>query len=433
MHWALPAIAVVILAFAAVSRRLEGTSITAPMVFTGAGLILGGKAAGVVDFSAGGATVKLLASATLAVVLFGDAARIDLRALREEYRLPARLLGIGLPLTIAAGFGVALLLFGSLGWPEALVLAVVLAPTDAALGQSVVTLPSLPSLIRQGLNVESGLNDGLCVPLFGVALAVASTEAGITGEHHAVVLVVEEIGYGVLVGAGVGALAAAVVAFAGGRGLVEPLWLQVVPAAAAALAYTAAAAAGGSGFIAAFVAGLLFGALRQRVGGEVGYMLEELGALLEAATFVVFGAGFLEPALSGVTWAVAGYAILSLTLVRMLPVAIAMLGTDARPPTVAFLGWFGPRGLASIVFAVLIVEGSGKLPHESLLLTTIYATVGLSVLLHGLSAAPLARRYGAWYTARPGLGIHGESAHEVRWRTHLATPARPQAGAGARS
>jgi NhaP-type Na+/H+ or K+/H+ antiporter len=427
MQWALPAIAVVILAFAAVSRRLEGTSITAPMVFTGAGLILGGKAAGLVDPSSSGATVKLLASATLAVVLFGDAARIDLRALREEYRLPARLLGIGLPLTIVGGFIAAHLLFGSLGWPEALVLAVVLAPTDAALGQSVVTLPTLPSLIRQGLNVESGLNDGICVPLFGITLAVASTEAEITSVHHAVALVGEEIGYGTLVGVGVGTLAATVVVFAGGRGLVEPLWLQVVPAAAAALAYTAAAAVGGSGFIAAFVAGLVFGALRQRVGGEVGHLVEELGALLGAATFIVFGAAFLEPALSGITWAVAGYAIFSLTLARMLPVAIAMLGTHARPQTSAFLGWFGPRGLASIVFAVLIVEERGTLPHESLLLTTIYATVGLSVLLHGLSAAPLARRYGAWYSTRPASGIQaGESAHEVRWRTHLASSGQSQ-------
>jgi NhaP-type Na+/H+ or K+/H+ antiporter len=422
VEWVLPAIAVSVLAYAAVSRRLDGTSITAPMVFTAAGLVGGAKAAGLVDPSPNGATVKLLASATLAVVLFGDAARIDLRALREEYRLPARLLGIGLPLTVAAGFGAALVLFGSLEWPEALILAIVLAPTDAALGQSVVTLPSLPSLVRQGLNVESGLNDGLCVPLFGIAIAVATTEAGITAAHHAVALVVEEIGYGFLVGAGAGALAAAVVVLAGGRRLVDPLWLQVVPAAASVLAYTAATAVGGSGFIAAFVGGLIFGALRHRVGGEVGYMLEELGALLGAATFVVFGGGFLEPALGDITWAVAGYAILSLTLVRMLPVAIAMLGTDARPQTLGFLGWFGPRGLASIVFAVLIVESNGTLPHESVLLTTIYATVGLSVLLHGLSAAPLARRYGTWYARRAPSGVERESAHGVRWRTHVARP-----------
>jgi sodium/hydrogen antiporter len=423
VEWALPVIASTALAFAAVSRRLDGTSVTAPMIFTAAGLVFGAKAAGLVEPSVNGATVKLLASATLAVVLFADAARINLRALSEAYRLPAKLLGIGLPLTIAAGCGAALIVFGSLAWPEALVLAIVLAPTDAALGQSVVTLPSLPSLMRQGLNLESGLNDGLCVPLFAVALGIASAEAGVTGAHHAFVLVVEEIGYGVLVGAGAGALAAGVAVLAGRRGLVEPLWLQVIPAAAAALAFTTAAAVGGSGFIAAFVGGMLFGTLRQSAGGEVGYLLEELGALLGAATFIVFGAGFLGPALGSISWAVGGYAVLSLTLVRMLPVAVAMrIGTNARPQTIAFVGWFGPRGLASIVFAVLIVENSGTLPHETLLLTTIYATIGLSVLLHGLTAAPLARRYATWYAARAPGGVEAESAHEVRWRTHVAHP-----------
>jgi NhaP-type Na+/H+ or K+/H+ antiporter len=420
VEWAFPAIAATILGFAAVSRRLDGTSITAPMIFTGAGLVFGAKAAGLVDPSPSGETVKLLASATLAVVLFGDAARIDLRALREEFRVPARLLGIGLPLTIVAGLGVGLALFGSLAWPEALVLAIVLAPTDAALGQSVVTLPSLPSRVRQGLNVESGLNDGICVPLFGIALAIAATEAGLEGAHHAVTLVVEEIGYGLLVGAGAGAVAAGIVVLAGSRRLVEPIWLQIVPASAAALAYTTAAAVGGSGFIAAFVGGLVFGALRRRVGGEVGYLLEELGAMLGAATFIVFGGAFLEPALGRITWAVAGYALLSLTVVRMLPVAIAMLGTGARPQTVAFLGWFGPRGLASIVFAVLIVEANGTLPHETLLLTTVYATIGLSVLLHGLTAAPLARRYARWYGKRPPAGVEAESPHAIRWRTNVA-------------
>ncbi len=423
MEWALPAISVVVLAFAAVSRRLDGTSITAPMVFTGAGLLFGAKAAGLIDPQPGGETVKILASATLAVVLFGDAARIDFRALREEYRVPARLLGIGLPLTIVAGLLAALALFGSLAWPEALVLAVVLAPTDAALGQSVVTLPSLPSLIRQGLNVESGLNDGLCVPVFYIAIAVASAEAGMTGSHHAVKIVVEEIGYGVVAGAGAGALAAAVLLLAARRGLVDPLWLQVVPVAAAALAYTSASALGGSGFIAAFVGGMLFGGLRRRVGGEVGYLVEQLGALFGAATFIVFGAVFLEPALGGITWSVAAYALLSLTVVRVVPVGIAMLGTGARPQTLGFLGWFGPRGLASIVFAVLILEANGTLPHESLLLTTIYATVGFSVLLHGLTAAPLARRYAAWYSGQGPSGVEaGESAHRVQWRTNLAQP-----------
>jgi NhaP-type Na+/H+ or K+/H+ antiporter len=426
--WALPAICLVVLAFAAVSGLLEGTPVTAPMVFTAAGLLLGAETVAIVDPSPTGHTVRLLAEATLAVVLFSDAARIDLGALRDEFRVPARLLGIGLPLAIVAGLLAGLLVLPSLGWPEALLLAVVLAPTDAALGQAVVTLPTLPSTVRQGLNVESGLNDGLCVPMFTVALAIASTEAGRIGASHAASLVAEQIGYGALIGAGAGALAAGVVVFAGSRGLVQPAWLQVVPAAAALLAYTAADAAGGSGFIAAFVGGVVFGGLRRRVGGEVGYLLEQLGDLLGAATFVVFGGSLLAPALADLTWPVVLYALLSLTLVRMAPVALAMAGTHARPPTLGFLGWFGPRGLASIVFAVLLLEAEGELPHERTVVVTVFVTVGLSVLAHGASAAPLARRYARWFEALPeprALRVEGGAARHVRWRGSPGPPATP--------
>ena len=418
MTWAAPTIALVVLLYATFSKRLDGTPLTSAMVFTAAGLLLGSKTLDVVSLDPKHETVKLLAEATLAVVLFGDAARIDLRALRGEYRLPARLLGIGLPLTIVAGLLAALLLFGSVAWPEALVLAVVLAPTDAALGQTVVTLPSLPSRIRQGLNVESGLNDGICVPVFFAALAVATAEAGVTTDSHALKLLVEEIGYGALFGAVGGAVAALVLLFGVRHRLMESSWLQIVPAAGAVLCYTAAARVGGSGFIAAFIGGMIFGGMRRRVGGDVGHLIEELGALFGAATFVVFGAVLLEPALDDVTWAIAGYAVLSLTVVRAVPVAISLIGTRARPQTVLFIGWFGPRGLASIVFAILIVENEGRLPHEALVNTTIFITVGLSVLAHGLSAAPLARRYAAWYAAnqREEAGPEQGEVPEVRWR-----------------
>jgi NhaP-type Na+/H+ or K+/H+ antiporter len=415
VEWAVPSIAIAVLGYAAVSRRLEGTPITAAMVFMGAGLLLGPKVLGLVDAPSSGETVKLLAEATLTVVLFGDAARIDLRALREQLGVPARLLGIGLPLTIVAGFLVALVVFGSLEWPEALLLAVILAPTDAALGQAVVTLPSLPLRIRQSLNVESGLNDGLCVPVFVVVLAIAGAEAGIVSGPHAARVLVEQIGYGVLTGVGAGALSAAVIVVAGQRGYVEGSWVQAVPVAGAGLAYTSAAAIGGSGFIAAFVGGAMFGAVRRRIGGEVGYLLEEAGALLGAGTFVVFGAVLLQPTLGRLSWQVVLYAVLSLTVVRMLPVWLAMLGTRAQPPTVAFLGWFGPRGLASIVFAVLTIESRGELPHESVVLDAVFVTIGLSVLLHGLTAAPLARRYAGWYRSHAGEE-KPEPARTVPWR-----------------
>jgi sodium/hydrogen antiporter len=416
VHWQLAILAAVLLAFAAVSGRIEGTWVTAPMVFTAAGLVFGVEALGLVDPAATGLEVKVLAEATLAVVLFSDASRIDLRALRADVGIPVRLLGIGLPLTLLAGFVVAVALLGDLAWPEALVLAVVLAPTDAALGQAVVTLGRLPLRVRQSLNVEAGLNDGICVPFFLIALAVAQAEEGAIGHGEAVELVAEKIGYGILAGVLAGAVAAAVVVYAAGRGLVMGSWLQIVPLAGAGLAFGFAEAIGGSGFIAAFVGGLVFGGLRRHRGAEVSYLIEQAGVVLAAVTFVVFGAVLLGPALRDLTWEVALYAVLSLTLIRMLPVAASMIGTGALPPTVAFLGWFGPRGAASIVFALLIVE-EGGLPNDDLILTTAFVTVGLSVFAHGLTAAPLANRYAGWLDAHPrpeAVETGGEAV--VRWR-----------------
>jgi NhaP-type Na+/H+ or K+/H+ antiporter len=417
VHWQLATLAAILLAYAAVSRRLDGTPITAAMVFTAAGLLVGVDALGLVDPDADGLAVKTLAEATLAVVLFSDASRIDLRALRGDLGLPTRLLGIGLPLTILAGFIAAVVLLDGLAWPEALVLAIVLAPTDAALGQAVVTLKRLPVRIRQSLNVEAGLNDGICVPLFLIALAVAQAEVGAVGHGEAVELVAEKIGYGIVGGTVAGAAAAAVVVYAGRRSLIDAHWRQVVPLAGAGLAFGLAEAIGGSGFIAAFVGGGVFGGLRRDRGGEVSYLIEQAGSLLAAVTFVVFGAVLLGPALSHLTWDIAVYAVLSLTLVRMLPVAISMLGTGARRPTVAFLGWFGPRGAASIVFALLVIE-EGGLPGEELLLTTAFVTIGLSVFAHGISAAPLAARYADWLDARTRTGrtVESSGGSDVRWR-----------------
>jgi NhaP-type Na+/H+ or K+/H+ antiporter len=403
VHWQLATLALILLGFAAISGRIEGTSITAPMVFTVVGIVVGARALDLIELEQHGEEIKLLTEATLTVVLFSDASRIDLRTLRGEAGVPARLLGIGLPLTLLTGFVAALLIFDALAWPEALLLAVILAPTDAALGQTVVTLTRLPSRVRQSLNVESGLNDGICVPLFFIVLAVAQAEETGAGWRSAARLVAEEIGYGALAGALAGTAAAAVVIAAGRRGFIAPSWLQVVPLAGAALAYGLALPLGGSGFIAAFVGGAFFGGLRRREGGEVSFLIEEAGALLAAITFIVFGAVLLVPALEDVTLQVVLYAVLSLTLVRMIPVGISMLGTGARRPTVAFLGWFGPRGLASIVFALLLVE-EGGLPNDDVILIVTFIAVGLSVFAHGISAAPLARRYAGWLEAHPRPG-----------------------------
>ena len=401
MEWSLAVIAFALIAFGVISRRVAGTPITPAIIFVGVGLLVGTQALDLLDTSPTGEAVRVLAEATLTVVLFADASRIDMRTLRQEYAVPARLLGIGLPLTIALGALLAAVFFGALSVPEALVLAVLLAPTDAALGQAVVTEPRLPSRIRQGLNVESGLNDGICVPLLFIVLAVAEADADQVGWAHAVRLVIEEIGYGLIGGVVAGALAAAALNFGTRRNMIEQSWLQVIPVAGAGLAYGIAAPLGGSGFIAAFVAGMTFGLLRRPAdGGEVTFLTDELGELLNGVTLLVFGAVLLWPALDGMTWRIGLYAVASLTVVRMLPVAVAMLGTGARRPTVAFLGWFGPRGLASIVFAVIVVQ-EADLPHTNTILLTTYVTVGLSVLAHGATAAPLARRYASWFASHP--------------------------------
>jgi NhaP-type Na+/H+ or K+/H+ antiporter len=422
--WSLAAMAATILVFAGLSRRLERTPVSAAIFFVSAGLALGEKGLGWIDVAGEGRQIRLLAEITLTLVLFADASRIDLRAARREYAVPARLLGIGLPLTIVLGWGMGAVVLGSLGGAELLILAVILAPTDAALGQAVVTDRRLPSRIRQGLNVESGLNDGICVPILFIALAVAGADEGKITAQHALSLVVEELGWGVLGGVVAGSVAAVVVRFAGPRGWVESAWLQVVPVGAAGLAYSLAAGLDGSGFIAAFVAGLVFGAWHPSSGGEVSYLIDELGGLTNAITFLVFGAGIVGPVLAGLTWTAAAYAVLSLTAVRMLPVAVALTGIHARRQTIAFVGWFGPRGLASIVFVVITVEGS-SLAHSNTIVVAVVATVTLSVYAHGLSARVLTDRYVHWYRghAREELPpMESVPAPDQRWRRPTARP-----------
>jgi sodium/hydrogen antiporter len=389
-----------VLVVAAISRRLTGTPVTAAMVFVAIGVLVGPLVLDGVTSAPASEGVRRLAEVTLAVVLFADASRINPRVLRREFGVPLRLLGIGLPLTIAVGALLASVIFAHLSVTEAIVLAILLAPTDAALGEAVVTEPRLPSRIRQGLNVESGLNDGICVPLLLIALAAAEVEDKATSGHHAIRIVVEQIGYGLVGGVAAGLAVTAVVMFAARRDLISDSWLQVIPVAGAGLSYGIAAALGGSGFIAAFIAGAIFGGLVSAESKQASRLSEELGELLGGVTFLTFGAVLLGPALEHLSWQIVLYAVLSLTMARLLPVAIAMVGSGARVPTVAFLGWFGPRGLASIVFAVIVVE-EAHLPGAQTILVTTYVTIVLSVLAHGITAAPLASRYARWYESHP--------------------------------
>ena len=396
-RWALPAIAVMLLAYGAVSGRLRSLPISQAMVFVTLGLLAGGQVVDLVDADAATQFVRHLAEATLTLVLFTDAVRVNRGRLRHESALPTRLLGIGLPLTIVAGTLAALVLLPQLDLWTAAALATMLAPTDAALGLPVVTNPRLPSRIRQGLNVESGLNDGVCVPLLIIFLTIAQAEEGI-GHIDPLRVVSEEIGFGAVAGVAAGALGAWVLRTFGRRGWMEETWKQIDAVATPLLAYTLAAALGGSGFIAAFVAGIVFRIVAADHITEATVLAEQTGELLNAVTFLLFGAVLLAPALFELHWPIALYAVASLTLVRMFPVAMAMLGAGMRTVTVGFLGWFGPRGLASIVFVLILLEQT-DLPERSLMLTVVTWTVALSVYAHGLSAGPGATRYANWYHA----------------------------------
>ncbi len=403
-------VAVSVLAFALVSGRLSLSPVTAPMVFTSIGLLVGTGGLGWFDLELGDEAVSILVEATLVLVLFTDAIRIDLRALRRDAALPGRLLGIGMPLTIAAGAGAALLLVPSVGVAEAFLLAAVLAPTDAALGQAVVSDPRLPVRVRQALNVESGLNDGIAVPVVTVLLAlVVAEETG--GASDWAALAAEQVGFGVLVGVGVGLLGGKLLDARASAGAVEGVYRQLAALAIAVAAYSLSSLVGGNGFIAAFTAGLAFGQVARAHCSNVQDFSEDEGELLSAITFVIFGAVVAGPVLDHLSWQVALYALASLTVVRMLPAWVALIGSGTLLETRLFLGWFGPRGLASILFALLVAQETQSAAGETIVTVAAW-TVLISVFAHGMTASPwagrLGRRLSASREAMPETGPAAE-------------------------
>jgi sodium/hydrogen antiporter len=385
----------VVFAFGLLSRRLEGTILTAPLLFVVAGVVLGPAGLGIAEFALDEHTVLMLGEIALAVVLFTDAAQTNLRVLRQNEAMPLRLLGIGMPLTIALGTGVAAFLLTDLTFWEAAIVGTVLAPTDAALGQPVVSNPRVPARIRQALNVEAGLNDGLSVPFLALFLTLAEAEEEHLSASVWVRFALEQIGWGVLVGVGVGAVGGWLVSRALRRGWITDPFQRLSLLALAIIAWALADAIGGNGFIAAFVGGLVIGPTVERVGERLIRFTEAEGQLLNLSVFFIFGvlaAGLIR----SLSWTIVLYALLSLTVIRMLPVALSLLGTRLRGVTVLFAGWFGPRGLASVVLGLVVIEEAPLLAGRDEVELAVTLTVLLSVLLHGVTAAPLSAAYARW-------------------------------------
>jgi len=374
--------------YSIICGKLDRTPINGALVFVAFGLLVGPLGLDLLKLEVNSEGLSTLAELTLALVLFTDASNANLGVLKTSFRIPQRLLLIGLPLTIVLGFGAGLLTLGGLTLLEVAILATMLAPTDAALGKAVVTDESVPDNFREGLNVESGLNDGICVPILFVFLALASgssAEGG--GSSLALKLVAEEIGIGAGVGIGVTLLGSWLIRACARRGWVTETWAQIPVIAMSLVCFAAAQWLGGSGFIAAFVGGLLFGGLVKHHKEKLLLAAEGTGDLMALITWVVFGAVVVATSIGKFSWGIVLYSVLSLTVVRMLPVFLSLAGMGIRTNEKLFIGWFGPRGLASIVFAVIVLNEN--LPGGHTMAMAVVCTIVLSILTHGLTAKPL--------------------------------------------
>jgi sodium/hydrogen antiporter len=401
----------VLLLSALLSQGMARIWLSVPLFLALVGLLVGPSGLDWISVSITSDAMHAVAAGALSTVLFSDAATTDVRRLRAVAAQPARLLTVGLLGSIALGALVAVLLFPALGIALALVLATILAPTDAALGAPVVSDPAVPADVREVLTVESGLNDGLAVPVLVFALGLAGLED--SGSSSFVSVLVEVLGIGTAIGVAVGLLVALALVVTTRRWGYSPTGTSMVPLLTAVSCYLLAEHLGGSGFIAAFVGGLVFGeTCRDRLVDSELLVDETVSDLLQGATWFAFGAVVVGPVIldAGFDWRWAAYALLSLTVVRMLPVALALLGTHERWPTVAFIGWFGPRGLASVVFLIIVLDLSPEEGAAETILGTVAVTVFLSIVLHGLTARPAASAYGAWARRRATGGARAGTA-----------------------
>jgi sodium/hydrogen antiporter len=423
-------VAALVFGWGALSARLERFDVTGPITFVLAGLLLAHGPLAVLGVAPSNELIKELAEFTLALVLFSDASRVGLHELRVDAGLYVRLLGVALPLTIGLGTLLAFAIGGTGIW-LALLVGAALAPTDAALGAGMIANPVVPARIRRLINVESGLNDGIATPFVSVALAGAATGGQIAGHGPAAALA--ELAVGVIVGVAAGGAGGLLVNAARQRGWVAEGFAGAAVLALAVCAYASAVAVHGNGFIAAFVGGLAFGTTGGRRGEPLMPFVEETGALVSLLVWLAFGAVALVPAMKMLTWPIVLYAILSLTVVRIVPVAVALVGTRLGWATVSLVAWFGPRGLASVVFALLALEELGS-PTAGHAVAVITITVLLSVVLHGVTAEPLA----AWYArllarrAADQAGAEVPEMPERRLIRHKRAPHADPPGAGPR-
>ncbi len=380
-----------ILVYSLFTKRIEKLPVSGPILYVLFGFLAGPLVFNLFDIEINDESIKTLAELALALTLFNDASKTNLNVLEHNILIPTRLLLIGLPLTIVMGILSGWLVFQTFSWIELAILATILAPTDAALGKQVIANKNVPSKIREGLNVESGLNDGICIPVILLLIAI------FTEEHITDVtigfgfgLLAKEIGIGIIVGLVITFLGDKLIRTSTKHGWIEKSWQPIFIISLAFSCFVIAQLLGGSGFIACFIGGMLFGKINKSRKLKLLEASEGSGEILSLITWIIFGSVVVSTYLENFTISVVIYAILSLTLVRIIPVLLSLTKTGLPFKERLFMGWFGPRGLASVVFAIMVLEVD--LPNIDTILITAICTILFSILAHGFSANPLIKK-----------------------------------------
>jgi len=396
-------IALLFFIFGLLSKRIQNSFMTLPLLFTVSGMLLGAGFSDIINLPMTNKSVRIIAELTLVIVLFADSSRIPIYRLKKNHNIPIRLLLFSLPLMIIFGTFMAKLLFPSLSIAEAAIIGCILAPTDPALAQTIITFPFVPSRIKQAINIESGLNDGLVLPFLAIFISIASImEKTITFTSGMYFLFLQIVG---------GAFIGWIVAFAGGKLLVfaykkkwtDTTFEKIASLAIALLSYSLASIISSNGFIAAFISGITIAIFSPSVCKPIHEFASAEGKILLLLLFLLFGAVFIGPLLPLITFPIFLYALISLIFLRPIATLIGLTNTKLKWESFLYLGWFGPRGIASIVFGLMVLENIHIEKNEDIFLI-MTTTVFLSIILHGLTSFKGA----IWYCDR----IHKRKVHE---------------------
>jgi NhaP-type Na+/H+ or K+/H+ antiporter len=387
------AVSVVLAGWSLLAKRMEDWRLTVPMALVLAGIAVGFTTRDQLADTLNTEAAEQIAEIILAILLFVDATDVRGGLFGREPRSALRVLFIAMPLSLAAAVGLGLWLLPGVSWSVALIIACIVVPTDFAPASSILRDARIPERVRNVLNVEAGYNDGIVSPIFIFALVLAAegdhTESPLAALGSAVPQAVKAI----VVGLAVGAALAVLSNLSDRRGLMTGPSKRWVLVAAPIMAFGLSLAVDGNGFVAAFVCGLALRNLRHcaEIHREL-ELVDDVGFLMAVGMWFVFGATAVLALQSGVSLGMVVFCLLALTVVRVLPVLIAMLGSAPSWPERLLIGALGPRGTTSIVFGLLAFNALTDTAEHEVILAMVVAVLG-SVVLHGLGAPAAARAY----------------------------------------